>query len=267
MQLKTIIAILLFSFAQNFYSQDIRIDYNLVYKEDTLSSETVSKKMVLLVQDGESRFCTEKQYQVDSLRSIGFKGFAMGDHVFDAVKDKQNRSSKYYYILADVYKLTEPIQLDWKIEKEVAEKYGYNCQKATLSYKGRDWEAWFTQDIPLQEGPYVFKGLPGLIVEMEDKSHSYKFSFSGLKKGFHKMDFEGFSAKPMDISRSNLKKAMLDYYNDPFREMRTGNVKAKFKDEKGNDVEPDFREMTKKTQSFLKKNNNPIELSEAIKYP
>ena len=81
------------------------------------------------------------------------------------------------------------------------------------------------------------------------------------------MDFEGFSAKPMDISRSNLKKAMLDYYNDPFREMRSGNVKAKFKDEKGNDIEPDFREMTKNTQSFLKKNNNPIDLSEAIKYP
>lgn len=182
MQLKKFIAILLFSFVQNFYSQDMRIDYNLVYKENTLSSETVSKKMVLLIQNGESKFCTEKQYQVDSLRSIGFYGFAMGDHVFDAVKDKQNRSSKYYYILADTYKLTEPIQLDWKIEKEVAKKYGYNCQKATLSYKGRNWEAWFTQDIPLQEGPYVFKGLPGLIVEMEDKSHSYKFSFSGLKK-------------------------------------------------------------------------------------
>lgn len=267
MQLKTFIAILLFSFVQNFYSQDMRIDYNLVYKENTLSSETVSKKMVLLIQNGESKFCTEKQYQVDSLRSIGFYGFAMGDHVFDVVKDKQNRSSKYYYILADTYKLTEPIQLDWKIEKEVAQKYGYNCQKATLSYKGRNWEAWFTQDIPLQEGPYVFKGLPGLIVEMEDKSHSYKFSFSGLKKNFHKMDFEGVGPKPMEISKNNFKKVMLDYYNDPFREMRTGNVKAKLRDEKGNEIEHDFREMTKNTQTFLKKNNNPIELSEAIKYP
>lgn len=267
MQLKTVIAILLFSFVQNFYSQDMRIDYNLVYKQDTLSSETISKKMVLLIQDGESRFCTEKQYEVDSLRSIGFKGFTMSDNVFDVVKNKENRSSRYYYILADVYKLTEPIQLDWKIEKEVSKKYGYNCQKVTLSYKGRDWEAWFTQDIPLQEGPYIFKGLPGLIVEMEDKSHSYKFSFSGLKKSFHKMNIEGFSSKPMEISRNNFKKVMQDYYNDPFREMSSGNVKAKLKDEKGNDLEINFREMTKNVQSYLKKNNNPIELSEAIKYP
>ncbi len=57
----------------------------------------------------------------------------------------------------------------------------------------------------------------------------------------------------MEISRTNLKKIWIDYYNDPFREMRSGNVKAKFKDEKGNDIEPDFREMTKNTQSFLKK--------------
>ncbi len=45
----------------------------------------------------------------------------------------------------------------------------------------------------------------------------------------------------MEISRTNLKKIWIDYYNDPFREMRSGNVKAKFKDEKGNDIEPDFR--------------------------
>ncbi|MGE8554401.1 MAG: GLPGLI family protein [Chryseobacterium jejuense] len=267
MQLKTFIAILFFSFVQNFYSQNMRIDYNLVYKEDSLSTETISKKMVLLVQDGESRFCTEKQYQVDSLRSIGFHGFAVGDYVFDAVRDKQDRISKHFYLSSDVYKLTEFIQLDWKIEKEVAEKYGYNCQKATLSYKGRTWEAWFTQDIPLQEGPYVFKGLPGLIVEMEDKSHSYKFSFSGLKKGFQKINFVSLGFKLVNVSRNNLKKVKLDYYNDPFREMTSGNVKAKFRDEKGNEMEPNFREMTKNVQTSLKKNNNPIELSEAIKYP
>jgi hypothetical protein len=49
--------------------------------------------------------------------------------------------------------------------------------------------------------------------------------------------------------------------------MKSGNVKAKFKDEKGNDVQPDFREMTKSLQFSLKKNNNPIELSDVVKYP
>ncbi|MGL6129138.1 MAG: GLPGLI family protein, partial [Chryseobacterium artocarpi] len=73
--------------------------------------------------------------------------------------------------------------------------------------------------------------------------------------------------KPLEVSYNNLKKILIDYYNDPFREMKSGNIKAKFKDEKGNEIQPDFREMTKNLQSSLKKHNNPIELSDAIKYP
>jgi hypothetical protein len=49
--------------------------------------------------------------------------------------------------------------------------------------------------------------------------------------------------------------------------MKSSNVQAKFIDEKGKEVKPDFREMTKTIQSRLKKYNNPIELTEAIKYP
>lgn len=267
MNFKLLITFVLLSLVQNLYSQEMRINYTLNYKSDSLSAEKITKKMVLLIQNGESKFLSEKQYEVDSLRSTGFRGFAVGDPDFFVVKDKQNRGIKYYHVLTDVYKITEPIKLDWKIEKDIAKKYGYNCQKAVLKYKGREWEAWFTQDIPVQEGPYIFNGLPGLIVEMKDTGNSYEFSFSGLKKDFYKIGTEHMDAKAMEISRTNLKKIWIDYYNDPFREMRSGNVKAKFKDEKGNDIEPDFREMTKNTQSFLKKNNNPIDLSEAIKYP
>lgn len=261
-----IVSILLFVF-HSLYSQDMRIDYNLVYKEDSLSSENVTKKMVLLIQNEGSKFLTEKQYNVDSLRSTGFTGFAMSDPDFYVIKKGQNTASRYYFIFRDTYKLTTQPKFDWKIEKEVAEKYGYKCQKATLNYKGRTWEAWFTQDIPVQEGPYVFKGLPGLIVYMKDDRGSYEFAFSGLKKTFHKMELENINPKPLEVSYNNLKKILIDYYNDPFREMKSGNIKAKFKDEKGNEIQPDFREMTKNLQSSLKKHNNPIELSDAIKYP
>lgn len=261
-----IVSILLFVF-HSLYSQDMRIDYNLVYKEDSLSSENVTKKMVLIIQDGGSKFLTEKQYNVDSLRSTGFNGFAVSDHDFLTIKKDQNNVSRYYFVFRDSYKLATPTKFDWKIEKDVAEKYGYKCQKATLNYKGRTWEAWFTQDIPVQEGPYAFKGLPGLIVYMKDNRGSYEFTFSGLKKTFHKMELENMNPKPLEVSYNNLKKILMDYYNDPFREMKSGNVKAKFKDEKGNDMQPDFREMTKNLQSSLKKYNNPIELSDAIKYP
>lgn len=268
MRSKIVMLNLLFFAIQNLYSQTMRVDYDMVYKEDSLNAEPISKKMVLLIHDGKSKFFSEKQYEVDSIRDSGFRGFVVGDtNFFHVIKEKQNLISKYYFQLNDVYKLTEPITLNWKIGKETAQLYGYACQKATLNFKGRKWEAWFTQEIPVQEGPYIFKGLPGLIIHMKDSTGSYEFSFSALKKDFYKREFEDTNPKPLEVSAANLKKIFLDYYNDPFREMKSRDVKVKFKDEKGNAIEPDFREMTKKMQSTLKKYNNPIELSDAIKYP
>ena len=35
---------------------------------------------------------------------------------------------------------------------------GYECQQAFTAFGGRMWEAWFTRDIPVSEGPYKFYG-------------------------------------------------------------------------------------------------------------
>lgn len=42
---------------------------------------------------------------------------------------------------------------------------GYECFHATTDYHGRVWDVWFTPEIPIQDGPWKFRGLPGLILE------------------------------------------------------------------------------------------------------
>ncbi|WP_260129944.1 hypothetical protein [Elizabethkingia anophelis] len=54
---------------------------------------------------------------------------------------------------------------------------------------------------------------------------------------------------------------------DLYKEAKTGKVKMKFVDESGKPVTPNFNELTKQKQFTIRKNNYPIELSEAIKYP
>lgn len=71
----------------------------------------------------------------------------------------------------------------------------------------------------------------------------------------------------INITKKQLMNVSLDYYNDPLREMKSEKTEIKFIDEKGKDIKPDFREMTTTIQSRLKRYNNPIELSEATKYP
>lgn len=58
---------------------------------------------------------------------------------------------------------------------------GYNCTLATTHYKGRDWRAWFTEDIPLNFGPWKLNGLPGLILQVADITNQYVFKAIGLQ--------------------------------------------------------------------------------------
>jgi len=64
---------------------------------------------------------------------------------------------------------------DWEIFPDTEEILGHSCQKATAHYGGRDWTVWFAADIPISEGPWLLRGLPGLILKAEDAEQHYVF--------------------------------------------------------------------------------------------
>ena len=49
------------------------------------------------------------------------------------------------------------------------------CQKASTTYRGRDYVVWFTPEIPVSHGPWKLRGLPGLIIEASDLTGKYEF--------------------------------------------------------------------------------------------
>jgi GLPGLI family protein len=59
-------------------------------------------------------------------------------------------------------------KIDWKLVNEQKKINSLNCSKATGSFRGRNYTAWYTSDIPVAFGPYKFCGLPGLIIEIKD---------------------------------------------------------------------------------------------------
>ena len=65
----------------------------------------------------------------------------------------------------------------WELLPETDSVGGYLCQKAETEYKGRNYEAWFCPEIPIDAGPYKFRGLPGLILKVEDKAGDYSWTF------------------------------------------------------------------------------------------
>lgn len=71
--------------------------------------------------------------------------------------------------------------INWEIINEVRMIKGYACKKATTHFRGRDYVAWFTSDIPIVAAPWKFVGLPGLVLDIEDTRHQVKIYFEKIE--------------------------------------------------------------------------------------
>lgn len=74
------------------------------------------------------------------------------------------------------YVITEEkgVAVKWKIESEKKTIKNHICQKAIAKFRGRDYIAWFTTDIPIVAAPWKFYGLPGLLMSIEDDKEQVK---------------------------------------------------------------------------------------------
>ncbi|KAF5039025.1 hypothetical protein DSECCO2_548250 [anaerobic digester metagenome] len=71
--------------------------------------------------------------------------------------------------------------INWDIKKDTMSVLGYACTQASCDFGGRSYTAWFTQDIPINDGPYKFYGLPGMILKIEDSEKLFLFEAIGLE--------------------------------------------------------------------------------------
>ena len=82
-----------------------------------------------------------------------------------------------------MYEYEEPFDnFIWQITSETDTIHDYVCQKAICDFGGRTWEAWFTMEIPISDGPYKFCGLPGLIINIADTQDHYSYKFLSIEK-------------------------------------------------------------------------------------
>lgn len=86
-------------------------------------------------------------------------------------------------ILGIGYLINESLpELKWKITKDTLTFSGIACQKATATFEGKNWIAWFAPSLPFQSGPWQLQGLPGLILTAYDENKSTNFQFAGFEK-------------------------------------------------------------------------------------
>jgi len=76
------------------------------------------------------------------------------------------------------------IEWNWKILDETEIILGYKCIKATSDKFGSTIYVWFTDEIPISDGPLKYSGLPGLILKVKLKHYditAYNINFKKEK--------------------------------------------------------------------------------------
>ncbi len=108
-----------------------------------------------------------------------------------------------------------PPTIDWTLSEETKDILGYTCTKATGGFRGRTYEAWFTEEIPVSTGPWKLRGLPGTILSAKDSEGLCGFEAVSVKKG------EGVIERPeylyFRISRDKYYSMLKQFFNAPLR--------------------------------------------------
>lgn len=251
----------------NTYSQKVlekmnKYEYEFIYKydyvKDTLSIDDKRNEIFSLYTDKQSNsyFLPSKLLEVDSLLLEVEKNNKMitlpssyskwrviknndkGDYFIDML------GKNYYKYLID-----KDLNINWDVKKEYKEILGYRTTKAVCKAFGRTWEAWFTEEIPLNSGPYKFSGLPGLIVEISDSEKYFTFELLSVKKETKIIEFPHRVLNSILLTKEDFGKALKNYNENIIEELKSQGIHLNSK------TQEVVIENIKRNNNFLEKNN------------
>lgn len=111
------------------------------------------------------------------------------------------------------YEENQPV-IEWKLENETKDILGYLCNKATTKYRGRKYTAWYSKEIPINNGPYVFQNLPGLILEIEDSKSNFHFTAIAMDKKPNRIYLRN-EKRILTVTREQFRKVLQNYNDNP----------------------------------------------------
>lgn len=248
-------------------AQNTSFIYDLKYKTYPDSSSIDEIKFYLDVSNNQSIFRSAMFRKSDSLRVTrgypnGFEQEFNNKQLYIEKNAQTNITLKYVFVPVDysIFAIDIKDKLDWNISPEKLKTGEYNCQKAEIIYGGRKWTAWFTTDINISDGPYIFKGLPGLIIKIYDERKDFSFELTQIKD----LEWENLNISKFQklISWENFKKIQKKFFANPYSSLKKGDILQETTPNKFTEV--DLNQATKELLKKIKPRYHPLELNHKI---
>ena len=175
--------LILFFYYSNIYSQKGIIRYGYIEAFQIGNSSGYDYNAYLIFDKNQSYYVTAKdslertektneqktltnEKNNTTLIHLGAKTSKSGDQVTQNIQKKTTWSSLYCRKIYYTKEITPKIE--WKLSNDTKLIGKFTCKKATTFFRGRQYTAWFTPEIPVPFGPWKLQGLPGLILEAYD---------------------------------------------------------------------------------------------------
>jgi len=240
--------------------------------DSTNVSDIKTEIMNLDISDSGSQFYSYTSYHSDSIMKIDVEKQLASTGMIQIKANDRKGSVRYSVskeypnydvylhnrIFRDKYKISDNRKIEWKIGMETTKIGEWKVQKAETDFAGRHWIAWFTEEIPIQDGPYKFHGLPGLIVKLEDLGKSHVFNLQAVKN-LKEIQKDVIDQKEILVKQKQYDKLVKEYENDPtkgLKEMQMGGVTMIMKEDTGHQM----KDQEERLKARIRRDNNRIEL-------
>lgn len=142
----------------------------------------------------------------------------------------------------------EEPKLKWEILNETKDIKEFKCRLArTLTDTGQTFYAWFTNDISIPEGPFRFKGLSGVILEVYNKSKTIQIYATDIKKSDEMIEPLKYYNEVKAKNKAQFLEARKNFQKNPA--IYNGNIKIL--DENGNDRTKLMTDRIRSINTFL----------------
>lgn len=174
-----------FAFSQNNLEITYSIKYNTAFYNErigTLQIDLKNEKALFKISENIKQVelkekSDDETNKFNLVKKNELDRYIFTDYKLDTLVFNENINRKEYTIKEEIP------NFDWKLEETFTKKIGdFNCKKATLNFRGRNFIAWYSEEYPVKMGPWKFSGLPGLIIEVYDESLRYYWGVTSIKK-------------------------------------------------------------------------------------